>query len=144
MARRRLYFDEKRMDPDALDVLEATALLDVTEFELFHLAHLRWFGHALDDAAMERLYLPYMFQGRVPPWVRDLARRVVEAGEAGPVDLAAFGVRPRPLTMDMWQRGLRLSLWVVVVFGTVLTGAMALARLAPWYPMGACYLPPCY
>jgi hypothetical protein len=142
MRRRRLFFDEKKMSADVADVLEAAALLEVTEFEFFRIAHRRWYGIRIEDKELERLYLPYMFHGRVPLWVRQLAREVIAKAEADCLDPKSFGVLPRPLSMDMYNRGLRYFLWLAVIFGTLLTGAATVAHLAPWYQ--SCYLPPCY
>ena len=140
--RRRLFFDEKKMSSDVADVLEATALLEVTEFEFFRIAYRRWYGRAVDDDVLEKLYLPYMFHGRVPLWVRQLARDVIQKAEDEALDPSAFGVLPKPLSMDMYNRGLRYFLWIIVIFGTMLTGAATVAELMPWYQ--SCYLPPCY
>ena len=142
MRKRRLFFDEKKMSDDVADVLEAAALLQVTEFELFRLAWRRWHGRGIADAELERHYLPYMFKSRVPAWVRGLARQVIADAEAGRLDPTAYGVMPRPLTMDMYNRGLRYCLWIAVILGTLWTGAATVAELAPWYQ--SCYLPPCY
>jgi hypothetical protein len=142
MRRRRLFFDEKKMSADVADVLEAAALLEVTEFEFFRIAHRRWYGTRVGEPELERLYLPYMFHGRVPLWVRQLAREVIARAEADDLDPKSFGVLPKPLSMDMYNRGLRYFLWLTVIFGTLLTGAATVARLAPWYQ--SCYLPPCY
>jgi hypothetical protein len=142
MRRRRLFFDEKKMSADVADVLEAAALLEVTEFEFFRIAHRRWYGARIEDQELERLYLPYMFHGRVPVWVRQLAREVIAKAEADCLDPKSFGVLPQPLSMDMYNRGLRYFLWLTVIFGTLLTGAATVAHLAPWYQ--SCYLPPCY
>jgi hypothetical protein len=140
--RRRLFFDEKKMSSDVADVLEATALLEVTEFEFFRIAYRRWYGREVDDDVLERLYLPYMFHRRVPLWVRQLARDVIQKAEDEALDPRAYGVLPRPLSMDMYNRGLRYFLWIIVIFGTMLTGAATVAELMPWYQ--SCYLPPCY
>ena len=142
MRQRRLFFDEKKMPGDVADVLEAAALLEVTEFELFRLAYRRWFGDEIWDDELERFYLPYMFKSRVPPWVRQLARAVIAEAEAETLDPRSFGVLPRPLSMDMYNRGLRYFLWITVILGTLWTGAATVAELAPWYQ--SCYLPPCY
>ncbi len=142
MQRRRLFFDEKRMSADVADVLEAAALLEVTEFELFGIAYRRWYGTKVGEQDLERLYLPYMFHGRVPLWVRQLTREVIARAEADCLDPKSFGVLPKPLSMDMYNRGLRYFLWLTVIFGTLLTGAATVAPLAPWYQ--SCYLPPCY
>lgn len=142
MGKRRLFFDEKKMSADVADVLEAAALLEVTEFELFRIAYRRWFGADIRDRELERHYLPYMFKKQVPPWVRQLTRSVIADAEAENLDPTAYGVLPRPLSMDMYHRGLRYFLWIAVILGTLWTGAATVAELAPWYQ--SCYLPPCY
>jgi hypothetical protein len=139
---RRLFFDERKMPDGVADVLEAAALLEVTEFELFRIAYRRWFGAEIGDDGLERHYLPYMFKSRVPPWVRHLAREVIERADADELDPRAYGVRPRPLSMDMYNRGLRSCLWIAVILGTLMTGAATVAELMPWYQ--SCYFPPCY
>jgi len=140
--RRRLFFDERKMSADVADVLEAAALLEVTEFELFRIAYRRWFGAEIGDDGLERHYLPYMFKGRVPVWVRHVAREVIDEAEREVLDPLAYGVHPRPLTMDMYNRGLRYFLWIAVILGTLMTGAATVAEFAPWYQ--SCYFPPCY
>ena len=142
MRKRRLFFDEKKMPADVADVLEAAALLEVTEFEFFRIAHRRWHGVALDDAHLERHYLPYMFKNRVPAFARQLAREVIARAEAAELDPRAYGILPRPLSMDMYNRGLRYCLWIAVIMGTLMTGAATVAELMPWYQ--SCYFPPCY
>jgi hypothetical protein len=142
MRQRRLFFDEKKMPSDVADVLEAAGLLEVTEFELFRIAYCRWHGAAIGDRELERFYLPYMFHNRVPLWARQLAREVIARAEAGHLDPRAYGVLPRPLSMDMYNQGLRYFLWITVILGTLLTGAATVAELAPWYQ--SCYFPPCY
>ena len=147
MARRRAFFDERRFEPDVVDVLEAAALLQVTEFELFRLTYRRWHGAAaadgdVSDEVIERYYLPYMFHDRVPAFVRHLAREVVARADEDRLDPRDFGVMPRPLSMDMYNRGLRYILWVVIIFGSLLTGAIVVVDPMPWYR--SCYLPPCY
>ena len=142
MRQRRLFFDEKKMPSDVADVLEAAGLLEVTEFELFRIAYCRWHGVAIGDRELERHYQPYMFHNRVPHWVRQLAREVIARAEAGRLDPRAYGVLPRPLSMDMYNQGLRYFLWITVILGTLLTGAATVAELAPWYQ--SCYFPPCY
>lgn len=140
--RRKLYFDETTLDTNVLDVLEAAALLEITEFRLFHIAYDWWHGSTTSDEAIERYYLPYMFRDRVPAWVRHFARHVIARDEAGDLDATEFGIMPRPVSMDMYNKGLRHMLCLIVIFGALLTGAAAVARLSPWYQ--ACYFPPCY
>jgi len=141
MARRKLYFDERRLNPDSLDILEASALLEVTEFEFFKLAYRWWHGRDIGDRRTEAHYLPYMFRDQVPLWVRQFARHVLAEEEAGRLDPARYGVHPRPVSQRMIDRGLRYCLWLVVVMAVFLTMLGAYEHLAPATP--ACYLPPC-
>ncbi|MGF1475379.1 MAG: hypothetical protein ACFB6S_07435 [Geminicoccaceae bacterium] len=142
MAERRLYFDERRFDPDVVDVLQTAAVLEVTEFELFRLAYQWWFGNEITDTSLERYYLPYMFKDSVPSFVRQFIRHVKDREEAGRLDKEALGIKPHVVTMDMYNRGVRYLLWIVVIMGTLLTGAMAIAEFSPW--LSGCTLPPCY
>jgi hypothetical protein len=142
MRKRELFFDEKKMSADVADVLEASALLQVTEFELFRTAWRRWHGGEIADADLERYYLRYMFRSQVPLWVRQLTRQVIAQAEASRLDATAYGVMPRQLTMDMYNRGLRYCLWIAMILGTLLTGAATVAELSPWH-QSRC-LPPCY
>jgi hypothetical protein len=83
-----------------------------------------------------------MFKKQVPSWVRHLAREVIDKADEEVLDPRAFGIMPKPLTMDMYNRGLRAFLWIAVIMGTLLTGAATVAELVPWYE--TCYFPPCY
>lgn len=140
--KRRLFFDERSMSEDVADVLEASALLEITEFEFFRLAYRRWHGADIGDDGIERYYLAYMFKKSVPSWVRHFSREVMARADADALDPREFGVMPRPMSMDMYNRGLRYFLWIAVIMGTLLTGAATVAELMPWYQ--TCMFPPCY
>lgn len=91
-----------RMDgglgPDARLVLDASAALDLKEFDLFRLAWRRWTGAEPDPARIESAFASYMFHHDAPPWVRHLAREVLRrqaAGRLRPNDFGADAFRPR-------------------------------------------------
>ncbi len=92
MAKRRLFFDEKNMSDDIADVLEAAALLQVTEFRIFELAYKEWFGRRPRPYIIERYFNDYMFNQAVPGWVTHFCRRVVALGHAGELDPRDFGI----------------------------------------------------
>lgn len=143
MARRTLYFDERRLNPACMDVLQAAALLEITEFELFRSAYRWWHGHDVREQELEESYfVPYMFQERVPSWVRQFAREVVAEDEADRLDPARYGVHPKEFSKSLFDRGLRYCLWLVVILGMFVTMIAAYEELAPW--ASSCYLPPCY
>jgi len=82
--------------PDLRLVSEAAAALRLREFDLFRAAWQNWFGEAPDDKAMERVFVAYLFHQREPHWVRQFARRVVQASRTGEVDPERFGVADYP------------------------------------------------
>jgi len=76
---------------DARDVVDAALALQVGEFDLFRLAYRRWHGEEAEEKALERLFAGYMFHQRVPPWVRQYCRAVLQSQAEGRLHRAAFG-----------------------------------------------------
>lgn len=134
-------FDEN-LPPDIDDVLEAAALLDITEYELFGLAYARWHGRRASEEMLERWFAAYMFRGVVPPWARHFARLVRRRAECGELNPSELGVEQRRATPQMVRRGARYGVALV----TSLTALFILASLAA-HVMGIghiCMFPPCY
>ena len=76
---------------DVQQVLDASAHLRISEFDLFQLAWERWTGQAAEESHLEPLFAAYMFQHSVPHWARHFAREVMACVEAGHLDRSAFG-----------------------------------------------------
>lgn len=91
---RRQYFDED-VARDQWDLLEAAALLQVTEFKVFELAYREWYGVAAKQRVIEAHFRNYMFNQVVPVWVARFCRRIVEMGQAGTLDPREYGIYPR-------------------------------------------------
>jgi hypothetical protein len=133
---------DKEIPADVLAVANAAALLDITEFELFRLAHLDWFGRAVSDKTIEGYFIPYMFRGVVPFWVRNFTRLIVRLDGAGDLDRERLGVPRRAWSRAMARRGtiyLLLIALALVVLYVAANDPAVLAKL----PKG-CMLPPCY
>lgn len=136
-----MAFDEK-LDPDVRCVLDAAAMLDITEYELFHLAYLRWHGERAGEGTLEPFFVAYMFDDIVPPWVRDFARLVQRLYRAGRLDRTALGVRNLPRTREMVSRGMRYGVAIGLVLAALIVVAQATAHLLD---LGErCMFPPCY
>ncbi len=91
--------------PDGIDTVDcrsvasAATLLGLREFDYFRLAYRRWFGEQPYPDRLERAFVDYMMQQRVPPWVRMLTWQVLDASRAGTLEPTAFGAeryRDRP------------------------------------------------
>lgn len=108
-------YDDDEVAQDTLDVLEASSILQITEFHLFELAYRRWFGDAPAEKRLESIYTAYMFRAIAPFWVRQFCRDVMARERSGCLDPAEFGVLPVPESASMVQRGVRYSMVVVLV-----------------------------
>ena len=100
---------------DVRDVADACNALNVKEIELFRLAHLRWFGHEVDDNDLERPFMHYLFTQRAPPWVRHCTREVLHQESAGTLDRTRFGLplQDAPADKDgLWVEACRV-LWAL-------------------------------
>ncbi len=71
-------------------VTEARAVLGLLEFDFFRAAWRHWHGEEPDDRALEPAFVTYLFQQRVPGYVRHFARRVLEEAAGGRLDPAAL------------------------------------------------------
>lgn len=128
--------------PDIHSVLDAAAILDISEYELFRLAYERWHGAGIDEQALEPFFVAYMFKDTVPLWVRDFARLVQRQSQRGTLDFQEMGVNLRPRTPQMVRRGTRFAVTLVTVMATLIVLAQAAAQLLD---IGErCMFPPCY
>lgn len=98
------------------EVAEASARLDLGEFELFGLAHRRWFGRAAAPAQLERTFAAYMFHGTVPPWVRHYAREILRADPADPKAARRLGLDRLPSPAPAPRHGKAIVAAAFVVF----------------------------
>ena len=120
--------EQRDTDWGAGPILEAAALLEVKEFDLFAHAHRWWFGRRLDRKALERVFAAYMFGGVVPPWARHYAREVLRELGSGAPDLARFGFeRPpeRPRPPPLGQRIVAAAVVVVALIVALMLGTGA-------------------
>ena len=126
------------LPPEIAEVLECAALLEISEYRVFEMAHRAWFGAASDRARLERSFFAYLYCDRVPPWVRRFARGVAERGRAPGFDPAEYGVIHPPPQRTMMRLGVRYALWTAAA-----VTAVALAAHYAAEPFG-CMFPPCY
>lgn len=134
-------FDEN-MPEDVQHVLDTAAVLEITEFQVFHMAYAKWYGEVPGDSVIEPFFTGYMFREIVPPWVRQFTRFVLDLYEAGKLDPRKLGIEKIKLTQEMWSRGKRYILILVMV----MTSLIVLGEFASDIvkQLGVCYFPPCY
>ena len=134
-------FDEN-LAPDVDEVLTATALLDITEWDFFNLAYDRWHGEPAREGIMEPIFAAYMSNDVVPLWARHFARLVARLYQRGKLDRHALGIDRLPGSARMVSRGMRYGVFIVVAIVTLVVLAEVVAQLAK---LGdRCVFPPCY
>lgn len=102
------------------EVLDASALLDVTEFDLFRLAYWYRFGRQPAEAMLETVFAAYMRRGEVPRWVATLCCEVIDQDKRGTLDAEAMGAgrfrdRPARLPHGVLYVGAAMAAWLVLM-----------------------------
>lgn len=84
------------MPADGRAVLDASAVLEISEHRLFELAYRRWYGHEAGRRVVDRAFGQYLFRMDAPFWVRQYCRDVLRCSRAGDLSPREFGVEPLP------------------------------------------------
>ena len=128
-------------EDDRQAVADASAALQVSEFELFQLAYRNWFGRSSEQKVLSDAFSRYLGGADAPMWVRDLTRRVQRSTIAGDLNPSDYGIaartwfhRPRPLACGAIAAGM-LGVLVLLIY---------LAMRAQSLDSLVCFLPPCY
>jgi len=106
-------------------VMVASRLLQISEFNFFGLAHSCWYGQEIQEHSLEYIFAEYMFEDKIPHWVRHLARTILSRHEHGKLDPGEFNVvHPRPSRkLQYYGVGYTIMLAVImVVFCMLITG----------------------
>lgn len=129
-----------RNTDDRTLVTEAAAALDTAEIAVFRRAWLHWYGDWPDEDRIVASFIPYMFGGSAPVWVRDYARRVVSAQRHGHFVPHRWGFS------STYVRNPLLGYALAVVAAATLIILVVLASAAAEYITGldGCITPPCY
>jgi len=137
-----MFFPREDIDADVRKVLDTAALLEITEFQLFGLAYRHWFGQPAAGRIIERHFVGYMFDDRVPFWVRRFGLHVQELQRRGTLDReTVVGALAEPHQADV-GRGLRYAAILCAVIILLVVLVESSSYLLPY--TRDCYFPPCY
>ncbi len=77
---------------DVRHVAEAGRVLQVQEVEIFRLAYRFWYERELRNDVLDEAFADYLLSEKVPSWVRDYCRRVLNLAALGQLRPREFGV----------------------------------------------------
>lgn len=136
-----MAFSGNRVPIDVAEVLSTSALLSISEFQVFRLAHVRWYGGEVDERTIESHFLPYMLRDEVPCWVRSFTRFVLTARREGGPDLEELGIAPAIRNPKDVHRGrLYMLIIALLVISVFVLAELSADRLG----IANCFFPPCY
>lgn len=108
--------------PDVRHVAETATVLEIREHEIFRHAY-RWrYEREPDERLVNETFADYLLRRRVPQWVRDYCRRVLNLAAVGQLDPRDFGVdeptvnRPRPSEQQFASFATLAALLVYLLF----------------------------
>lgn len=109
-----MAFDEC-MEPEIQRVLDTSAILQISEFEVFRLSYDRWFGIHADDGLIEPFFCDYMFRMVVPSWVNHFTRKVLDLYKKDQLDLTSFGILPKPFSNSAARMGIQIAVIISAI-----------------------------
>lgn len=77
---------------DAEAVSFVAGLFDISEFRLFEIAYVNWFGSEATRKAMDGFFGSYLKTGLVPFWLRAVVRRIICKHRKGNLTPSEFGI----------------------------------------------------
>jgi hypothetical protein len=83
-------------------------ILQISEYELFRIAYLKWFDHQISENRLDSIFKEYLANDRAPYWVNDFARKAHEKFKAGELNYKDYGIKRR-----VCDRRTRIKGWII-------------------------------
>lgn len=113
------------LDPRSRDVIQAAAMLEISEFEFMRIAHREWYGREAGQDNLMSYFAPYMFGAPPPFWAHRLAREVILLHETRRLDRSRFGINPAPpTTLREVAIGISQLIFLLVVLYAIFNALM--------------------
>jgi hypothetical protein len=106
-------------------VMTASRLLQISEFNFFGLAYSCWYGQKIQEHSLEYIFAEYMFEDKVPHWVRHLARTTLSRDEQGTLDPGELNIVQPQASRKLQYYGVGYTIMltvIMVVFCILISG----------------------
>ena len=84
-------------------------ILQISEYEIFRIAHQRWFNHPISENRLDSLFKEYLATSDAPYWVNDFVRKAHEKFKAGELHYKDYGIKRR-----VCDRRTRIKGWIII------------------------------
>ena len=72
-----------------------SAVLQISEYELFRIAYQNWFNRPIPEKRLDILFKDYLANNSTPYWVNDFVRKAHEDFKAGKLNYKDYGIKRR-------------------------------------------------
>ena len=72
-----------------------SAVLQISEYELFRIAYQNWFNRPIQEKRLDILFKDYLVDNSTPYWVNDFVRKAHEDFKAGKLNYKDYGIKRR-------------------------------------------------
>jgi len=91
------------------------SVLQISEYELFRIAYLKWFDHPISENRLDFLFKDYLANDDAPYWVNDFVRKAHEKFKAGELNYKDYGIKRR-----VCDRRTKVKGWIIISFLIIL------------------------
>ncbi len=85
-----------------------SAVLQISEYELFRIAYQNWFNRPIPEKRLDILFKDYLANNSTPYWVNDFARKAHEDFKAGKLNYKDYGIKRR-----VCDRSSKIKGWLI-------------------------------
>ena len=86
-----------------------SAVLQISEYELFRIAYQNWFNRPIPEKRLDILFKDYLANCSTPYWVNDFARKAHEKFLAGELNYKDYGIKRR-----ICDRRSKIKGWIII------------------------------
>ena len=103
------------VDSEAKLIGFTASVLQISEYELFRIAHQSWFDRPISESRLDYLFKDYLANSNAPFWVNDFSRKVHEKFKAGDLNYKDYGIKRR-----VCDRRTKIKGWIIITFLIIL------------------------
>ncbi|UCD35995.1 MAG: hypothetical protein JSU90_03950 [Nitrospiraceae bacterium] len=123
----------KKEDPllrDVNNVVVASMVLQISEFRLFQIAHVQWYGREIPESRLEYVFDDYLFEQRIPHYVRYFARKVIRLFDEGGLDPRDFNINHPAATPEDRAAGIGYTVMLALI---LIIFCLLLSNFSPYH-----------